>query len=112
MKILGPDFVTLGHSGRDDEKAVVVESPGGIDALKYGEIEVPSLSSGQVLVKNEYAGLNFIDTCERLVVIDSRSIDCLTAVAKSLVFQITEADSTRETIPSSWDRREEGLYRK
>lgn len=62
-------------------KAVVVESPGGIEALKYGDIEVPSISSGQVLVKNEFAGLNFIDTCERIVPSCSTIPCCLTAVS-------------------------------
>ena len=101
-------------------KAVLVESPGGIDALKYGEIEVPSLSSGQVLVKNEFAGLNFIDTCERLVVIEfiiptimsNNNNRCSLDDWNLWTSQITEAACTRETTPSSWDRREEGQYRK
>ena len=48
-------------------RAVVVESTGGIDALSY-RTEYPSPSHvppGHALVKNEYAGLNFIDTYHR-----------------------------------------------
>ena len=45
-------------------KAVVVRELGGPDSLSYEtDYPVPSdLLEGQVLVRNEYAGLNFIDT--------------------------------------------------
>lgn len=47
-------------------KAVVVESTGGIDALKYKDDHpTPALTPGHALIKNEYAGLNFIDTYHR-----------------------------------------------
>lgn len=47
-------------------KAVVVRSHGGIDALSYEtEYPVPELPDGHVLVKNQFAGLNFIDTYYR-----------------------------------------------
>lgn len=46
--------------------AVVVESTGGIDALKLKTGHpIPSLSEGHAIIKNEYAGLNFIDTYHR-----------------------------------------------
>ena len=48
-------------------KAVVVESTGGLDALTY-KTDHPtpaSVPAGHVLVKNEYAGLNYIDTYHR-----------------------------------------------
>merc|ERR1719356_2054336 len=46
-------------------KAILVESPGGIEALQYKDVPKPTLSTGQVLVKNDFAGLNFIDTYHR-----------------------------------------------
>ncbi len=47
-------------------KAVVVRSPGGIDALSYEtDYPVPDVPEGHVLVKNQFSGLNFIDTYYR-----------------------------------------------
>ncbi|KAL7537215.1 hypothetical protein ACHAWF_005689 [Thalassiosira exigua] len=48
-------------------RAVVIESPGGIDALDVrSDYPVPPTPPpGHALVKNEYAGLNFIDTYHR-----------------------------------------------
>lgn len=48
-------------------KAIVVKEHGGSDALQYvTDYPVPSdLSEGEILVRNEYAGLNFIDTYYR-----------------------------------------------
>jgi NADPH2:quinone reductase len=42
---------------------VVIDSPGGVEVLKYKtDIPVPELKAGEVLVKNEFIGINFIDT--------------------------------------------------
>jgi len=48
-------------------KAVVVEATGGVEVLQYKNHEAPPQFSPQnkALVKNEYAGLNFIDTYHR-----------------------------------------------
>jgi len=44
-------------------KAVVVHENGPADNLKYEDgWATPSLTDGQVMVKNEYTGINFIDT--------------------------------------------------
>lgn len=43
-------------------KAVQIAKNGGVEVLKHKEIPVPSLPSNHVLVKNHYAGVNFIDT--------------------------------------------------
>jgi NADPH2:quinone reductase len=44
-------------------KAVVIEKTGGTDVLQYKtDVEVPSLKDGEVLVKNEFIGINYIDT--------------------------------------------------
>lgn len=47
-------------------RAVVVHDVGGPEVLKLEEAwPVPSLAAGEVLVKNTYLGLNFIDTYHR-----------------------------------------------
>ncbi|KAI1608090.1 NADPH2:quinone reductase [Exophiala viscosa] len=44
-------------------KAILVNKNGGADVLEYTDSHpVPSLSDGQVLVKNHFAGVNYIDT--------------------------------------------------
>ena len=46
-------------------KAIRVHGPGGPEALRYEEIEQPVPGPGQVLVKVEAAGVNFIDVYQR-----------------------------------------------
>ncbi len=46
-------------------KAIRVHAPGGPEALRYEEIERPAPGRGQVLVKVEAAGVNFIDVYQR-----------------------------------------------
>ena len=46
-------------------KAIRVHAPGGPDALRYEEIERLAPGPGQVLVKIEAAGVNFIDIYQR-----------------------------------------------
>ena len=47
-------------------KAAVVREPGAADALKVeADFPVPDIAAGQVLVKNAFAGINFIDTYHR-----------------------------------------------
>ena len=42
---------------------VVINSTGGTEVLEYKEdIPVPSPGEGEILVKNEYTGINYIDT--------------------------------------------------
>lgn len=44
-------------------RGILVEEVGGPEVLQYKtDLEVPKPGEGQVLVKNEYAGLNYIDT--------------------------------------------------
>jgi len=46
-------------------KAIRVHAPGGPEALRYEDVERPVPGPGQVLVKIEAAGLNFIDVYQR-----------------------------------------------
>lgn len=46
-------------------KGVWIEKTGGTEVLQYKEdIPVPEVKDGQVLVKNEFIGINYIDTCD------------------------------------------------
>src|SRR5881296_110827 len=46
-------------------KAIRVHTPGGPEALRYEDVEQPTPGPGQVLVKIEAAGVNFIDVYQR-----------------------------------------------
>jgi NADPH2:quinone reductase len=46
-------------------KAIQIEQTGGVDALKINDVPKPTPSPTQVLVKNEFVGVNFIDTYHR-----------------------------------------------
>jgi NADPH2:quinone reductase len=44
-------------------KAVVIEKTGGTDVLQYKtDVPVPQPKDGEVLVKNDFVGINYIDT--------------------------------------------------
>lgn len=43
-------------------KAVQIEKTGSVEVLQYKDVPVPSPSENEVLVKNEYTGVNYIDT--------------------------------------------------
>lgn len=43
-------------------KGVVIEKTGGVDVLQYKtDLSVPIPKDGEVLIKNELIGINFID---------------------------------------------------
>ena len=43
-------------------KGVLIEKTGGTEVLEYKtDIPIPDLGEGQVLVKNEFIGVNYID---------------------------------------------------
>ncbi|HXL11356.1 MAG TPA: quinone oxidoreductase [Gemmatimonadales bacterium] len=46
-------------------KAIRVHAPGGPEALRYEDVAQPSPTAGQVLVKVEAAGVNYIDVYQR-----------------------------------------------
>lgn len=46
-------------------RAIQVSTPGGISALKSVQIPKPQINGNQILVKNSYSGINFIDTYHR-----------------------------------------------
>jgi len=43
-------------------KAVFIEKTGGTDVLQYKDMPVPEPKDGEVLIKNEFIGINYIDT--------------------------------------------------
>lgn len=45
------------------QKAIIIDKTGGTEVLQYKtDLPVPALVDGQLLVKNDYIGVNFIDT--------------------------------------------------
>jgi NADPH-dependent curcumin reductase CurA len=43
-------------------KAIQISKPGDVSVLEYKDVPIPTLQAGQVLVRNAYSGVNFIDT--------------------------------------------------
>ena len=44
-------------------KGVIIEKTGGTEVLQWKtDLPVPEPKEGQVLIKNEYIGINYIDT--------------------------------------------------
>lgn len=44
-------------------RGVAISTPGGVDVLDLkSDLPVPEPQEGQVLVKNDFIGVNFIDT--------------------------------------------------
>lgn len=44
-------------------KGVIINKTGGVDVLEYKtDLPLPQLKEGQVLVKNDFIGVNYIDT--------------------------------------------------
>lgn len=42
---------------------ILIEEHGGVEVLKWKtDLPVPELKEGQVLVRNEFVGVNYIDT--------------------------------------------------
>ncbi|KAI0468599.1 hypothetical protein F4859DRAFT_193969 [Xylaria cf. heliscus] len=44
------------------QKVVLINKTGGTDVLEYTDVPVPTPGSGHILVKNDFIGVNFIDT--------------------------------------------------
>lgn len=52
-----------GQSIPKSMKGVIIEKTGGTEVLQYKtDLPVPEPTEGQVLVKNDYVGINYIDT--------------------------------------------------
>ena len=62
--LLRPAFVrSMATSLPKTMKGVWIEKTGGTEVLQYKEdIPVPEVKEGEVLVKNEFIGINYIDT--------------------------------------------------
>lgn len=46
-------------------RRVIIEEFGGPDVMKLADRELPKLAAGQIAVKSDAIGLNFIDTYHR-----------------------------------------------
>jgi hypothetical protein len=50
------------------QEGVIIEKAGGTDVLQYKtDLPIPTLKEGEILVKNEYVGVNYIDTFVSLI---------------------------------------------
>ena len=43
-------------------KVIQITKPGGVEVLQYVDVPIPKPEKDQVLVKNAFSGVNFIDT--------------------------------------------------
>jgi NADPH:quinone reductase len=43
-------------------KVIQFHKPGGVEVLKYEDVPIPKPGKDEILVKNAYCGVNFIDT--------------------------------------------------
>ncbi len=44
-------------------KGVLIEKTGGVEVLQYKtDLPVPTPKAGEILVKNDFIGINYIDT--------------------------------------------------
>lgn len=48
------------------QKVILIEEAGDFDVIQYKDFPVPEISENEVLVKNKYAGINFIENYFRL----------------------------------------------
>jgi NADPH2:quinone reductase len=48
-------------------KVVQITKTGGVEVLQYADAQIDHPSKDQVLVRNAYSGVNFIDTYEARV---------------------------------------------
>ena len=60
---LTPITRTMSSSIPKTMKGVIIEKTGGVEVLEYKtDLPVPTPKEGEVLIKNDYIGINFIDT--------------------------------------------------
>jgi len=45
-------------------KVIQITKPGGVEVLQYVDVPIPKPEKDQVLVKNAFSGVNFIDMYE------------------------------------------------
>ncbi len=65
MNVLAPPLTTnkMSDSIPKSMSGILIEENGGVEVLKWKtDLPVPELGDGEVLVKNEYIGVNYIDT--------------------------------------------------
>ena len=60
----------------DKMKGVIIEKTGGTEVLQHKtDLPVPTPKEGQVLVKNDFIGINFIDVCNNIDAVPSTIIN-------------------------------------
>jgi hypothetical protein len=62
-------------------KAVIIEKTGGVEVLDYRtEVPVPAPKAGEILVKNDFVGVNYIDTYVTFIQFGHREAPYLTLI--------------------------------
>lgn len=46
----------------EQQKVILIDEIGGYDVIKYEDYPVPSISEEELLIKNKYTGVNYIES--------------------------------------------------
>jgi len=66
-------------------KGVVINKTGGVEVLEYKtDLPLPELKDGQVLIKNDFIGVNYIDTYGQRETVLSYNGTCLLTTTQLL----------------------------
>lgn len=67
-------------------KGILIEKTGGTEVLQYRtDLPIPVPKPGELLVKNDYIGINYIDT----FVLDAHSLDQLFTSPRNSMMKLT-----------------------
>lgn len=80
-------------------KSVSISKNGGVEVLDYTDVPVPTLKDGQVLVRNHFAGVNFIDTYFRSGLYKSPSFPL--TLGREAAGEVVAAHSSVSSLPQA-----------
>lgn len=67
LKLANPQFYQIRKMATaipTTQKGVIIHKTGGVEVLEYKtDLPVPVPAEGEILVKNDFIGINYIDTC-------------------------------------------------
>ncbi|KAI9736433.1 MAG: NADPH:quinone reductase [Claussenomyces sp. TS43310] len=76
-------------------RGILIEKTGGVEVLQYRtNLPVPSLKEGEVLVKNDYVGINYIDTYFRTGLYPAPKPEILGREAEGTIVAVSDAGET------------------
>lgn len=74
------------------QKGVLIEKTGGVEVLDYINLPMPILKQGEVLVKNDFIGINYIDIYFRTGLYPSRKPEVLGREAEGTIVAVGEGN--------------------